>query len=346
MDESGPPGEELGAAIIAAAAEAGIAARAVDGLRRLSGGASKESWAFDLALDDGERRALVLRRQPPGRRFSSQGLGSVRQEAAIMRFAASAGLPVPAVLFELPAGSPAGDGFVMERIEGETIGGRVLRLPELADARAGLARRCGEVLAQLHQASGFEALGLRSEGAQEALGALEARYRETGARRPVFEFAFRWLHENLPAERARVLLHGDFRNGNLVVGPEGLRAVLDWELAHIGPPAADLAWLCVPSWRFQQPELPVGGFGRREALIEAYVAAGGEPVDPAELHAWEVFQTLNWGVMCLGAGKAFLEGARSLEGAVIARRASETEFDLMRMLAPAHPQWEALRHAR
>jgi aminoglycoside phosphotransferase (APT) family kinase protein len=124
-----------------------------------------------------------------------------------------------------------------------------------------------------------------------------------------------------------------------MVGPEGIRAVLDWELAHIGPAIYDLAWLCTPSWRFQRPELPVGGFGTREDLIAGYEGAGGAPVDLAELHAWEVFQTMNWGVMCLGVAKGFMEGPRTVEAGVIARRASETEFDLMRMLAGDHEEW-------
>lgn len=322
-----------------AALQAGLAARVIDGLRPLGGGASKEMWAFDLLLDDGTRRELVLRRQPPGRRFSSQGLDSVGQEAAIVRLARELGVPVPGVPFELPPGSQAGDGYAMDRLSGETVGVRVLKLPELAAARQGMARECGAILARLHSAAGYEHLGLRSQGSREALAALEARYRETGQDRPVFEYALRWLYKNLPEERTRSLLHGDFRNGNLMVGPEGIRAVLDWELAHIGPPAYDLAWLCVPSWRFQRPDLPVGGFGARQELITGYEEAGGAPVDRAELSAWEVFQTMNWGVMCAGVAKAFMEGPRTVEAGVIARRASETEFDLMRMLAPAHEAW-------
>ena len=336
--EAGDAGE-LAESLLAAAHAAHIAAHNISGLRRLSGGASKEMWSFDLMLEGGETMPLVLRRQPPGRAFSSQGLGSVAREATIARFAEGAGVPVPRIAFELPEGSPAGDGYAMARIEGETVGGRVLRLPELAEARAGMARRCGAILARLHTASGSETLGLRSQGSREALSALEARHRETGQTRPVFDFALRWLKEHLPKETTRVLLHGDFRNGNLVVGPEGIRAVLDWELAHVGPPAADLAWLCVPSWRFQRPDLPVGGFGTRADLLAGYAAGGGAPIDRTELFAWEVFQTLNWGTMCAGAGKAFMDGSRSVEGAVIARRASETEFDLMRMLAPDHPAW-------
>jgi aminoglycoside phosphotransferase (APT) family kinase protein len=329
----------LAGAILEAARQAGLAGEAVAGLRPLGGGASKEMWAFDLLLEDGTRRELVLRRQPPGRRFSGQGLDSVGREAAIVRLAGELGVPVPGVPFELPAGSPAGDGYAMDRLSGETVGVRVLKLPELAEARAGLARRCGEILARLHGASDYEKLGLRSQGSREALAALEARYRATGQDRSVFEYALRWLGENLPEERVRTLLHGDFRNGNLMIGPEGIRAVLDWELAHVGPPAYDLAWLCVPSWRFQRPELPVGGFGTREDLIAGYEAAGGAPVDRADLAAWEVFQTMNWGVMCAGVAKSFMEGPRTVEAGVIARRASETEFDLMRMLAPGHEAW-------
>lgn len=341
MSEASPAEnvDALAAAILDAARTAGIKADTVNGLKRLGGGASKDMWSFDLILDGGGRMELVLRRQPPGRRFSSQGLGSVAREAALARLAGEAGVPVPAIAFELPAGSPAGDGYAMERLAGETVGVRVLKLPELAKARAGMARRCGEILARLHGAAVPDGLELRSQGAREELAALEARYRDSDQDRPVFEYALRWLADNLPVEDRRVLLHGDFRNGNLMVGPEGIRAVLDWELAHVGPPAYDLAWLCVPSWRFQRPELPVGGFGTREDLVAGYEDAGGVPANQAELHAWEVFQTMNWGVMCLGVAKAFVEGPRSVEAGVIARRASETEFDLMRMLAPGHGGW-------
>jgi aminoglycoside phosphotransferase (APT) family kinase protein len=329
---------ELGEALLAAARSAGVEATDVTGLRQLSGGASKEMWAFDLRSAEGVQ-PLVLRRQPAGRRFSSQGLPSVAAEAALVRLAESVRVPVPGIAFELPPGSPAGYGYAMARIGGETVGGRVLKLPELEQARAGMARSCGEILARIHGAEGYETLGLRQIGAREELAALEERHRATGQDRPVFELALRWLDDNLPAERERVLLHGDFRNGNLMVGPEGIRAVLDWELAHVGPPVYDLAWLCVTSWRFQRPELPVGGFGSREELIAGYEGGGGAPVDRAELHAWEVFQTMNWGVMCAGVAEAFLDGSRSIEAGVIARRASETEFDLMRLLAPDHGAW-------
>jgi aminoglycoside phosphotransferase (APT) family kinase protein len=131
-----------------------------------------------------------------------------------------------------------------------------------------------------------------------------------------------------------VLVHGDFRNGNIVVDASGLRAVLDWELAHLGDPMEDLAWISVPSWRFGHHDLPVGGIGTRDELFAGYREGGGT-VDAARVHYWEVLGTLKWGVICEGMAAAHLSGAeRSVERAAVGRRASETEIDLLDMLAP------------
>jgi aminoglycoside phosphotransferase (APT) family kinase protein len=333
--------EALAAAIGEAAALAGRPGARVAGLKRLSGGASKESWAFDLAAPDGGVEPMVLRRQPAEARFSHKVAGSLATEAALLRAVAAQQVPAPQVFFELPAGSPAGEGYAMARIEGETVGARILKDPALAEARGRMARQCGKILARIHAVPRGDLPELLDMGAKEDLDALRRRHVATGQQRPVFEFALRWLDEHLPQERCRTLVHGDFRNGNLVVGADGVRAVLDWELAHVGAPASDLGWLCVNSWRFQAPHNPVGGFGSREDLLEGYRSAGGKAVDPAELHAWEVFQTLAWGVMCAEVGQTFLEGVRSVEGAMIARRASETEFDLLRLLLPEHEAWNA-----
>lgn len=331
----------LAQAIGEAAVRAGHAGAAVAGLKRLSGGASKESWAFDLVGADGSAIPLVLRRQPVEQRFSFSGVGSLGDEAALLRAACASGVPVPTVHFELPEGSPAGEGYAMARIEGETVGPRILKSPDLAAARQGLARQCGEILARIHAMSADGLAGLHSHSPQEELAALRGRYLATGQDRPVFDFALLWLDRNRPPDGTRALVHGDFRNGNLIVGPEGIRAVLDWELAHIGSPVSDLGWLCVTSWRFQNPDRPVGGFGSREELLEGYRDAGGGPVDPVQLHWWEVFGTLSWGVMCAEVCQTFRDGVRSVEGAMIARRASETEFDLLRLLLPDHEAWHA-----
>ncbi len=330
-------GEEeaaLAAALVEAARAGGVSAASIEGLRRLSGGASKQSWAFDLLGEDGRVVPLVLRLEPSASRFDNVETVNVVAEARVLRAARAGGVLAPEVVFEMPSGSPHGRGYAMARVQGESVGVRILRDPALEEARRTLAVQCGEQLARIHKLSPAALPELPPIAPREALAALVERYRGSGQVRPVFEFALAWLDAHMPHEAPATVVHGDFRNGNLMVGPDGISAVLDWELSHVGDPASDLAWLCVTSWRFQKPELPVGGFGTREQLMQGYRAAGGGEIDPARIALWEVFQTLNWGVMCAGVGARFEGGVRSVEGALIARRASETEFDLMRLLAP------------
>jgi hypothetical protein len=135
-----------------------------------------------------------------------------------------------------------------------------------------------------------------------------------------------------PTPTGRAVVHGDFRLGNVMVGPDGLVGVLDWELAHLGDPAEDLGWLCVPSWRFGGPH-PVAGIGTREELLSAYAAAGGGAVDPRTLGWWEAYGTLRWGVICVQQAATHLTGAvRSVELAAIGRRVCEVELDLLDLL--------------
>jgi aminoglycoside phosphotransferase (APT) family kinase protein len=149
-----------------------------------------------------------------------------------------------------------------------------------------------------------------------------------GQPHPAFELAFRWLEQHRPASPRQAIVHGDFRLGNIIVGDDGLRAVLDWELAHLGDPMEDLGWLCVKAWRFGSSK-PVAGVGDRAELFAAYEAAGGGTVDPAAAHWWEVLGTLKWGIMCILQCSAHLSGlSRSHELAAIGRRVCENEHDL------------------
>ena len=153
-----------------------------------------------------------------------------------------------------------------------------------------------------------------------------------GQPHPVLELVRNWLLDFRPASSRTSLVHGDFRLGNMIVGPEGLRAVIDWELAHLGDPMEDLGWLCVKAWRFGATP-PVAGLGEYEELFSAYEAAGGSSIDPAVVHWWEVLGTWKWAIMCIVQASAHLSGAaRSHELAAIGRRVCENEFDLLAML--------------
>ena len=299
---------------------------------RMSAGATQEIWRFML-VRDGEETPLVLRRAPGGDRITDSGVG-LETEAALIEAAGKVGVPVPPVPCVLEPEDGLGHGFIMGFVEGETLGGRIARSEALAGARLGLARQCGDILARLHTVEPAAFPSLRRAGAAELLAQYREGHRATDYPRPVFEMAFRWLEDHCPPPPSKPrLVHGDFRNGNLMIGPDGVRAVLDWELAHVGDPMADLGWICVNSWRFGVADKPVGGFGLREDLWAGYELAGGAPVDRAHAKWWEAFGSLRWGVMCAGMTNAFRGADPSVERAVIARRASETEVDLMTLLA-------------
>ncbi len=284
-------------------------------LKRLSGGASRETWSFSSG---GER--LILRRDPPG-----GGRTSMLREAALLAEAARVGVPVPALVDASDDRDLLGSAFlVMAHVDGETIPRRLLREPEYSAARRRLGEQCGEVLAQIHTMDVTAIPGL------ERVDEL-ARYRQLadqlGDAHPAFELAFRWLEDHRPTGDLVSVVHGDFRNGNLIVGPEGLRAVLDWELSHVGDPFEDLGWLCVKSWRFGV-DRPVGGFGTYEELERGY----GER-DRDRLTWWEVMGSLKWGIMCILQSRAHISGAvRSVELAALGRRVCEVEWDLLEAL--------------
>jgi aminoglycoside phosphotransferase (APT) family kinase protein len=306
----------------------------VGDLARLSGGASQETWSFDI-VDGKHRRPVILRRAPTGHGATSASAG-LPTEARLIELARKSGVPSPRVLYVLHPEDELGDGFLMDYVKGETIPRKILRDAAFAEIRRKLAFELGTILARIHAMAGAGLEALREVTAQAAITELYLFYKADGCPRPVFELAFRWLKEQAPGRpEAVTLVHGDFRNGNLIVGPDGVRAVLDWELAHFGDPMEDLGWLCVNSWRFGIIDKPVGGFGQLTELIAGYESAGGRTVDPRRVILWQTLGTLRWGVICLRMLARYESGEdRSMERAMIARRASEAEIDLLRIIAP------------
>jgi aminoglycoside phosphotransferase (APT) family kinase protein len=304
----------------------------VEGLRRLSAGATLETWSFD-ARGEGLDHPLILRRSPGGLR-SSESV-PLSTEADLLRALAGSGAPVPEVVHTLQAEDGLGDGFLMTRIAGETIPRKILRDEAFAAIRPHLVGQFGAILAAIHRVDPASLPALPAKPHDAVLDRLRQRQQAMGRPSPFFEYAMRWLEAHAPEPPARLrLVHGDFRNGNLIIGPDGVRAVLDWEVAHLGDPAADLAWLCLPPWRFGQLDRPAGGLGSREALLQAYVAAGGEPLEPERLRFWEALGSLRWWMGCAGMFEWFDSGRdASVERAMIARRVSESELDLLRLIA-------------
>ncbi|HWX75664.1 MAG TPA: phosphotransferase family protein, partial [Solirubrobacteraceae bacterium] len=255
-------------------------------LKRLSSGASRATYAFATA-SHGELVVQIERRATPEREAQAQ--------AALLQAAADAGVPVPRVLAHGSDDAALGASWiVMEAVSGTTDPGRILTGEGVPDAPA-LLESIAAALAAVHR---MPADGTLAPLVEEPLARLREAYDALAQPHPVFELAFRALGEDQPMAR-RALVHGDFRIGNLLVGADGVCAVLDWELTHVGDPVEDLGWLCVPAWRFTRPDRPAAGLGTREQLASAYERHAGVEVDPGALRRWELAGTLRWGVICV-----------------------------------------------
>jgi aminoglycoside phosphotransferase (APT) family kinase protein len=306
---------------------------AISNLYRMSGGASRETWSFDC-LRNGVTEPLILRRDPTTLAGAGRS-GGMLLEARLFNAAAKAGLPVPQILASGDADANVLEtGFlVMTRVEGETIARKILRDEPYVHARSVLVGQLGEALAKLHAVPVDAIEGIESS---DRLG----RYRDVldvlEYPSPTFEYAYRWLMANQPTQLRQVVVHGDFRLGNVIVDANGLAAVLDWELAHIGDPMEDLGWLCIRAWRFGGHGV-VAGLGDLGELYSGYQSAGGV-VDEEAVHWWIVAGTLVWGIMCALQASAHTSGAnQSVELAAIGRRVAEQEHDLLELLGAPKP---------
>lgn len=316
----------------------------IEGLRLLAGGASQEAWSLDLRIEAGPavgEYRLVLRRDMGG--ALSSGVLLRHQEFAALRAAHRAGIPAPRPYWFVPAGAagnPDRAAFLMERIAGETIGRRIVQDPALAEARALLPRQLGEALAAIHRIDprnpDLAFLRPPAEGQSVARAALERMEADLDAidePHPALELGLRWLRRNDPGPCDLVAVHGDFRVGNLIVGPEGLRAILDWENVHLGDPHEDLAWMGVRAWRFGQDRRTLGGIGERRPFYGAYARAGDRRVDTARVFYWELAGNIRWAIGALGQARRHLRGLEpSIELASLGRIAAEMELETLRLL--------------
>ncbi len=310
----------------------------VQALQRLTGGATKQTWSFDW-VHPGRREALILQQTvntaaaPAPKRTPKL---SADQDAALMTAARAAGVPAPRVRLVLRPEDGLGGGYVTERIEGETLGRKLVTDTSLAEARTRLPHQCGQALAAIHDLPTAPLAFLQRLSPADELRVYASQLDGLERRHAALAYAVRWVAAHLPAQWDARVVHADFRSGNLIVGADGLRCVLDWEIARIGDPMQDLGVLCMRTWRFGGTG-EVGGFGARADLYAAYEAASGRPVDPARVRFWEVFSNLKWAISCVRRGSARRADGRpaSVELAAIGRRLEEPLWDLLALTTKA-----------
>lgn len=314
------------------------AGASIGGLQRLSGGANMETWSFDL-VQAAVSEPLILRRLPGAAAAqtdeseSAVGELSLADEAELIVIASRHGVPVPQVRLVLRADYELGQGYIMSREEGEALPFRLLADDCYQSARERLAFQCGQTLGHIHQIP-LQSLpaDLPDHSGELLFQRAQSMLDSYDNVSPVLQLGLNWLRDKPRPNPSRTLVHGDFRNGNLLVDENGLVAVLDWELAHLGDPVQDLGYICANVWRFGSPK-PVGGFGDYADLLAGYKSVTGFAPAMADIHYWQVHAALSWGMVCLLMLEMYRSGQdTSLERAAVGRRLSEAEIDLLLLM--------------
>ena len=333
MGEDANDADGLLAGLARAMARAGEGAP--ETLHRLTGGATMESWRFAAGGKD-----FILRRAPSLAFMEGRPFGHT-SEAAVIRAAHGAGVTAPGIVTVLEESDGIGSGFVMRALPGTPDPRQILSM-EQPD------RILGEVahdLARIHSLQRDEVpADIPELDYREGIEGLRQQFEEAGGDRPIIALGLRWLMDNVPERIEPVLNHGDYRLGNILCEDSHLTGVLDWELAHFSDPHEDLAFGCMPVWRFARYDRPALGLGSLEDYFAAYQAESGRPVDPARFRFWSVYRTVWWALGCLRNARFWREGEdRMLERVVISRRTSEQELDLLMLLEEEWPDADRKR---
>jgi aminoglycoside phosphotransferase (APT) family kinase protein len=292
----------------------------IDEIRLVPGGASKEAWAVDAG---GQR--LIVRRAAGG--VIHRDTLSLEHEFAVLEAAFEAGVKVPRPVLYLGL-LDGREAFAMERVDGETIGRRIVKAPP-----PGLETALADELAKIHAIPRDRLPFLASA---DPLERLVSELEEVDEPHPAIEYGLWWLRERRPEPLADVVTHGDFRIGNVVVGGQGLVALLDWEFAHLADPREDLSWPLVRAWRFGADHLRVGGVSDVAPYLERYRERTGRDVAAEELMWWEILGNAKWAVGALTQSRRHLNGLeRSVELAVLGRLAAEMEYELLDLIERA-----------
>jgi aminoglycoside phosphotransferase (APT) family kinase protein len=302
----------------------------------IAGGASRDTWVIDVTLG-GERQKLVLRRDLPTVMYD-QAL-TREQEYKFIDAAYQNGVIAPRPRFFCTDSSVLGQPFfIMDYVEGISIGRKVIQAPELAAARAVLPPQMAQELAKIHNIAPekVDFLPDAADGQsppQQALHQAREMLDKLNAQNPAFEFGVRWLEQHMPVCERITVLHGDFRIGNLLINTQGLAAVIDWEFGHIGDPHEEMGYPCMRDWRFGNGHLHFAGLSDRETFLQAYEQASGVKVDREAVDWWEMLGNLRWGITCLTQANRHLSGRDiSVEYASLGRRSAEMQLEMLRMI--------------
>jgi aminoglycoside phosphotransferase (APT) family kinase protein len=270
----------------------------VHDVTRVFGGNARQAWAATATWRDPNgphTEPLILL----VRKAASQVRTDPRCELAVLDGLAGQKVRAPQVWGHDLEGHLLGNPSVLlERLPGSADPVNFLRAePEVGRARTlDLAR----ALAELHAAA---ATTVPVDAGEPQL---ELWYRQFLQARlephPTLAWIFDWLADRLVTVDRPVVVHGDFRPGNVLYSGDRITGLLDWEMAHLGHPAEDLAWAYRAMW---SPER----FVPLEEFVAAYADAGGTAIDAQTLRWHRIFSEVKFATISLLAARSVLDGS-------------------------------------
>ncbi len=291
----------------------------VTGLSRIPGGASRETYRFRARYAKVGRefdRALILRRDPPASLIETDRSTEFRAYGAFHKL----GLPVPEpVVLELGTAALERPFFVMEEIVNCSVAS-ILAPDPYGPHREKIGRQFWSVLGRIAKETPHQ-IGLGDfDGGRDAADCWRheiARWEaviddDEREPQPIARAAIRWLKRNPPPPAQKIsVVHGDYRTGNFLFDGDGeIRAILDWEMAHLGDPLEDLGWALDPLWAHGDPSHPAGTVARAQA-IATWEEASGLRAEPRALAWWETFASLKGLAIWISAAREYAEGRNS-----------------------------------
>jgi aminoglycoside phosphotransferase (APT) family kinase protein len=268
---------------------------------------SRENWVFDASWRDG-RGAFIARRDPKGSVLETDR----RIEGGVLRCLATTGIQTPVMRWVDVDGHRLGrPSIVMDLAEG-VCDYSVLNGPRPLETRRAIAAQLCDRLADIHMldwhAHGFGAI-LADPGPMGSMAALD--YWERELRRvqlgpePEMELVILWLRAHAPRSQATVLVHGDFKPGNVLLQGDAVSLVLDWETAHLGDPLEDIGWVTNP---LRAGEQQIAGIWETPQIIEYWSRRTGFTAPPDEIRWWQVLANLKQAMTVLTGAHAFADG--------------------------------------
>ncbi|MGH1488834.1 MAG: phosphotransferase family protein [Acidimicrobiales bacterium] len=284
----------------------------VERFERVATGRSRENWLFDLhhVIDgDAVTESLIVRRDPEGGLLET----ARADEFAVLQALESSSVPSPAVRWLDADGSRLGKpSLIMTRLSGVcdyylVNGDRPL------PARRRLTELFCDLLAGVHQAD-WQATNMASFLHDPGPDAARHEFqqwqsivtRDTVEPYPELTVAAKWLERHAPTSPGTVLVHGDFKPGNILLDDEdNITALLDWELAHLGDPHEDLGWVTQP---LRTGEHLIPGTWEAEDLFARYEQVTGTEVDRHAVAWWNIFSSYKTAAMQITGQRSFVEG--------------------------------------